>query len=109
MIQLSLCVLFCSWILYEKPHFEGPSIPLEEGELELTNLWGEEQPSDNKEECKSAVPAVIGSIRHVVKASKNLIRLDYCKTELLKAQNMGIHFLARHVVEDLIFQLSYNE
>ncbi|KAJ6660241.1 hypothetical protein lerEdw1_017941 [Lerista edwardsae] len=58
------------WILYEKPHFEGPSIPLEEGELELTNLWGEEQPSDNKDECKSPVPTVIGSIRHVVKAMK---------------------------------------
>ncbi|XP_066466426.1 beta/gamma crystallin domain-containing protein 1 [Tiliqua scincoides] len=55
------------WILYEKPGFEGPSIPLEEGELELTNLWGEEQPSDNKDECKSPQPIVIGSIKHVVK------------------------------------------
>ncbi|XP_053144366.1 beta/gamma crystallin domain-containing protein 1 isoform X2 [Hemicordylus capensis] len=54
------------WILYEKPHFEGPSIPLEEGELELTNLWGEE-PSDNQDECRPPEPAVIGSIRHVVK------------------------------------------
>ncbi|XP_044283050.1 beta/gamma crystallin domain-containing protein 1-like [Varanus komodoensis] len=56
------------WILYEKPNFEGPSIPLEEGEIELTNLWGEES-SDNKDECTSPEPAVIGSIRHVVKAS----------------------------------------
>ncbi|KAH0622186.1 hypothetical protein JD844_024278, partial [Phrynosoma platyrhinos] len=55
------------WILYEKPNFEGPSIPLEEGELELTNLWGEE-PSDYKDECKTHEPAVIGSIRHVIKA-----------------------------------------
>uniref|UniRef100_A0A8D2IVV0 Crystallin beta-gamma domain containing 1 n=1 Tax=Varanus komodoensis TaxID=61221 RepID=A0A8D2IVV0_VARKO len=54
------------WILYEKPNFEGPSIPLEEGEIELTNLWGEES-SDNKDECTSPEPAVIGSIRHVVK------------------------------------------
>uniref|UniRef100_A0A8D0C4H0 Crystallin beta-gamma domain containing 1 n=1 Tax=Salvator merianae TaxID=96440 RepID=A0A8D0C4H0_SALMN len=54
------------WILYEKPNFEGPSIPLEEGEIELTNLWGEET-SDSKEEEASPEPATIGSIRHVVK------------------------------------------
>ncbi|XP_048349461.1 beta/gamma crystallin domain-containing protein 1 isoform X2 [Sphaerodactylus townsendi] len=62
------------WILYEKPNFEGPSIPLEEGELELTNIWGE-QPSDDKDECKSSEPAVIGSIRHVVKDYR-LCRID---------------------------------
>nr|XP_056712655.1 beta/gamma crystallin domain-containing protein 1 [Euleptes europaea] len=62
------------WILYEKPNFEGPSIPLEEGELELTNIWGE-QPSDDKDECKSPQPAVIGSIRHVVKDYR-LCRID---------------------------------
>uniref|UniRef100_A0A8D0L5U2 Crystallin beta-gamma domain containing 1 n=1 Tax=Sphenodon punctatus TaxID=8508 RepID=A0A8D0L5U2_SPHPU len=54
------------WILYEKPNFEGPSIPLEEGELELTNLWGEGA-SEDTDENKSSKPAVIGSIRHVVK------------------------------------------
>ncbi|XP_063152894.1 beta/gamma crystallin domain-containing protein 1 [Candoia aspera] len=54
------------WILYEKPNFEGPSIPLEEGELEFSNLWGEEA-CDKEDECKAPEPAVIGSIRHVVK------------------------------------------
>ncbi|XP_062836218.1 beta/gamma crystallin domain-containing protein 1 isoform X3 [Anolis carolinensis] len=62
------------WILYEKPNFEGPSIPLEEGELELTNLWGEE-PSDNKDGCTTHEPAVIGSIRHVIKDYR-LCRID---------------------------------
>ncbi|XP_077159010.1 beta/gamma crystallin domain-containing protein 1 isoform X2 [Paroedura picta] len=62
------------WILYEKPNFEGPSIPLEEGELELTNIWGE-QPSDDKDECKSSEPVVIGSIKHVVKDYR-LCRID---------------------------------
>ncbi|XP_062980908.1 beta/gamma crystallin domain-containing protein 1 [Elgaria multicarinata webbii] len=62
------------WILFEKPNFEGPSIPLEEGEIELTNLWGE-GPSDNKDECKSPEPAVIGSIRHVVKDYR-MCRID---------------------------------
>uniref|UniRef100_A0A8C3RC91 Crystallin beta-gamma domain containing 1 n=1 Tax=Cyanoderma ruficeps TaxID=181631 RepID=A0A8C3RC91_9PASS len=54
------------WILYEKPNFEGPSIPLEEGELELTDLWGAGT-SEEQSDCKSQKPAVIGSIRHVVK------------------------------------------
>ncbi|XP_015272127.1 PREDICTED: absent in melanoma 1 protein-like [Gekko japonicus] len=62
------------WILYEKPNFEGSSIPLEEGELELTNIWGE-QPFDDKDECKSPEPVVIGSIRHVVKDYR-LCRID---------------------------------
>ncbi|XP_072854350.2 beta/gamma crystallin domain-containing protein 1 [Pogona vitticeps] len=62
------------WILYEKPNFEGPSIPLEEGELELTNLWGE-QPSDSQDDCGSSEPAMIGSIRHVVKDYR-LCRID---------------------------------
>ncbi|XP_053918648.1 beta/gamma crystallin domain-containing protein 1 isoform X2 [Cuculus canorus] len=54
------------WILYEKPNFEGPSIPLEEGELELPDIWGAGI-SEEQNECKSLKPAVIGSIRHVVK------------------------------------------
>ncbi|XP_039425152.1 beta/gamma crystallin domain-containing protein 1 isoform X1 [Corvus cornix cornix] len=54
------------WILYEKPNFEGPSIPLEEGELELTDIWGAGT-SEEQSDCKSQKPAVIGSIRHVVK------------------------------------------
>ncbi|KAJ7341805.1 hypothetical protein JRQ81_007073 [Phrynocephalus forsythii] len=62
------------WILYEKPNFEGPSIPLEEGELELTNLWGE-QPTDSQDDCRSLEPATIGSIRHVVKDYR-LCRID---------------------------------
>uniref|UniRef100_A0A8C3KTA6 Crystallin beta-gamma domain containing 1 n=1 Tax=Chrysolophus pictus TaxID=9089 RepID=A0A8C3KTA6_CHRPC len=52
------------WILYEKPNFEGPSIPLEEGELEFPDIWGA---GEEENECESLKPAVIGSIRHVVK------------------------------------------
>uniref|UniRef100_A0A8C8RT31 Crystallin beta-gamma domain containing 1 n=1 Tax=Pelusios castaneus TaxID=367368 RepID=A0A8C8RT31_9SAUR len=54
------------WILYEKPNFEGPSVPLEEGELELANMWGENTPEE-KDDCTSATPVVIGSIKRVVK------------------------------------------
>ncbi|KAM5256520.1 beta/gamma crystallin domain-containing protein 1 [Ctenodactylus gundi] len=54
------------WILYEKPHFEGPSIPLEEGELELSGLWGAEGPGEESDETQPEQPVVIGSMRHVV-------------------------------------------
>ncbi|XP_057595887.1 beta/gamma crystallin domain-containing protein 1 isoform X2 [Hippopotamus amphibius kiboko] len=55
------------WILYEKPNFEGHSIPLEEGELELSGLWGLEDILErNDGEAESAKPVVIGSIRLVV-------------------------------------------
>lgn len=59
----SLCFVH-SWILYEKANFEGHSLALEEGELELSNLWGTEDILD--EEAESDKPVVIGSIRHVV-------------------------------------------
>lgn len=75
-----------SWILYERPNFEGPSIPLEEGELELTDIWGAGT-SEEQSDCKSQKPAVIGSIRHVVKASniskkKNLVWILMCSDVL---------------------------
>jgi hypothetical protein len=53
-----------SWILYEKANFEGHSLALEEGELELSSIWGTEEMLD--EEAESDKPVVIGSIRHVV-------------------------------------------
>ncbi|XP_073076943.1 beta/gamma crystallin domain-containing protein 1 isoform X1 [Manis javanica] len=54
------------WILYEKPNFEGHSIPLEEGELELSGLWGIDDILERNDEAESVKPVVIGSIRHVV-------------------------------------------
>nr|XP_033795338.1 LOW QUALITY PROTEIN: beta/gamma crystallin domain-containing protein 1 [Geotrypetes seraphini] len=60
--EISIRVVRGCWLLYEKPDFEGLSIPLEEGEMELTNLWGESTLEEG-----NATPAVIGSLRHVVK------------------------------------------
>ncbi|XP_004637522.1 beta/gamma crystallin domain-containing protein 1 [Octodon degus] len=54
------------WILYEKPNFDGHSIPLEEGELELSGLWNIEETLEGNEEVKSDKPVVIGSMRHVI-------------------------------------------
>lgn len=50
------------WIIYEHPNFEGRTIPIEEGDIEVTNPWGEEQQEEN-----SPKPVVIGSLRHVIK------------------------------------------
>ncbi|XP_030055033.1 beta/gamma crystallin domain-containing protein 1 [Microcaecilia unicolor] len=60
--EISIRVVRGCWLLYEKPDFEGLSIPLEEGEMELTNLWGESTLEEG-----NAAPAVIGSLRQVVK------------------------------------------
>ena len=84
-----LIVLLCfilSWILYEKPNFEGHSIPLEEGELELSGLWDIEDVLERSDdEAESAKPVVIGSIRLVVqvgKISKLLIKANWISSVL---------------------------
>ncbi|NXA45367.1 CRBG1 protein, partial [Nothocercus julius] len=79
------------WILYEKPNFEGPSIPLEEGELELTDIWGAGT-SEEQYEGKSQKPAVIGSIRHVVIMAVFIFQ-DYrvCRIDLYtEPEGLGI-------------------
>lgn len=60
------CLLFCfhhSWVLYEKPDFQGRTIALEEGGIELTNMWAEPGPETG---AHSDPPMLIGSIRLAV-------------------------------------------
>lgn len=58
--------LFCSWILYEKADFQGRSIALEEGGIELTNVWAE---TEQEAEPADGRPMLIGSIRLAVSVS----------------------------------------
>ncbi|XP_040920916.1 beta/gamma crystallin domain-containing protein 1-like isoform X2 [Toxotes jaculatrix] len=60
---ISVKVVRGCWVLYEKPDFQGRSIALEEGGIELTNMWAEpglETESNNNR------PMTIGSIRLAV-------------------------------------------
>lgn len=66
------CFFVCfhhSWILYEKPDFQGRTIALEEGGIELTNVWAEPEHEPGLgpvSKPHSNPPMVIGSIRHAV-------------------------------------------
>lgn len=52
-----------SWVLYEKPDFQGRTIALEEGGIELNNVWAE---SSAETEPQNDSQMVIGSIRLAV-------------------------------------------
>ncbi|XP_041716907.1 beta/gamma crystallin domain-containing protein 1 isoform X2 [Coregonus clupeaformis] len=52
------------WVLYERPGFEGRLIALEEGPIELTNVWADAGPPGSHPHVDP--PIVIGSIRLAV-------------------------------------------
>ncbi|XP_070705111.1 beta/gamma crystallin domain-containing protein 1-like [Pempheris klunzingeri] len=60
---ISVKVVRGCWVLYEKPGFQGRSIALEEGAIELTNVWAEPGPET---EPHSSPPMLIGSARLAV-------------------------------------------
>ncbi|KAM4713479.1 uncharacterized protein FYW61_020470 isoform 2-T2 [Anableps anableps] len=59
---ISVKVVRGCWILYEKPDFQGRTIALEEGGIDLENMWAEPQT-----EPQNSPPIVIGSIRLAVR------------------------------------------
>ncbi|KAM6954096.1 beta/gamma crystallin domain-containing protein 1-like [Aplochiton taeniatus] len=59
---ISVKVVRGCWLLYEKPGFEGRTIGLEEGPIELSNIWAE--PTGQHPQVDP--PTVIGSIRLAV-------------------------------------------
>ncbi|KAG7239681.1 hypothetical protein INR49_028617, partial [Caranx melampygus] len=60
---VSVKVVRGCWVLYEKPDFQGRTIALEEGGMELTNIWAE---PDSETEPDNNPAMLIGSIRLAV-------------------------------------------
>ncbi|KAK7906624.1 hypothetical protein WMY93_015236 [Mugilogobius chulae] len=68
---VSVRVIRGCWVLYEKPGFQGRTIALEEGALELSNIWAQPDPEPGTEpgldpQMLSDQPLQIGSIRLAV-------------------------------------------
>uniref|UniRef100_A0A4W5R3A2 Beta/gamma crystallin 'Greek key' domain-containing protein n=1 Tax=Hucho hucho TaxID=62062 RepID=A0A4W5R3A2_9TELE len=75
---ISVRVIRGCWLLYEKPGFQGRTIALEEGPMELVNVWAEEvTPAalDHMGLPMPTSPMVIGSIRLAVR-DYSLPRID---------------------------------
>ncbi|CAG03653.1 unnamed protein product [Tetraodon nigroviridis] len=60
---ISVKVVRGCWVLYEKPDFQGRTIALEEGAIELNNVWAEDGVDT---EPRDSSPMLIGSIRLAV-------------------------------------------
>lgn len=73
------CFLLCSWLLYEKPGFQGRSIALEEGQTDhIVNVWAEEEDPPTLDQMGQPVPTtplVVGSIRLAVNVSSDFLLL----------------------------------
>lgn len=87
-----MCLIYLSsdfsWVLYEKPDFQGRTIALEEGGIELDNVWAE---SGAGTEPQDASPMLIGSIRLAVWVNTNppLAGLDRAAAVLSTTQNLS--------------------
>ncbi|XP_060705417.1 uncharacterized protein crybg1a isoform X2 [Hemiscyllium ocellatum] len=77
--EISIRVVRGCWILYQKPNFEGDKIALEEGFLNLTDIWGKELAEDACDDTLTSTPneCSIGSLRRIVK-KWGLPEIDLC-------------------------------
>uniref|UniRef100_UPI00398F8772 uncharacterized protein isoform X2 n=1 Tax=Pristiophorus japonicus TaxID=55135 RepID=UPI00398F8772 len=80
--EISIRVVRGCWLIYQKPNFEGDKIALEEGVVELTDIWGTEIAEDSCGDTptSTANEFPIGSIRRIAK-EWCLPEIDLC-TEL---------------------------
>lgn len=71
-----------SWLLYEKPGFQGRIIALEEGPTDrIVNMWAEEGTPTALDQMGQPVPTapmVIGSLRLAVRVSADVILCTCC-------------------------------
>ena len=68
--DITSCYSPCSWLLYELPGFLGRSVALEEGSIELQNMWAEPEPPGL---AMPTTPVKIGSIRLAVRVSESTL------------------------------------
>ncbi|RVE66363.1 hypothetical protein OJAV_G00106610 [Oryzias javanicus] len=68
---ISVRVIRGCWLLYEKPGFQGRTLPLEEGLADqIVNMWAEEETLETPNQTDQAAPTspvVIGSLRLAVR------------------------------------------
>lgn len=74
-------------MLYEKPDFQGRTLALEEGGIELNNVWAE---NDADAEPRDSSSMLIGSIRLAVWVNKNLpLLLENRTADALQTEQMN--------------------
>ncbi|XP_051781301.1 uncharacterized protein crybg1a isoform X2 [Erpetoichthys calabaricus] len=64
---ISVKVVRGCWLFFEKPHFQGQIIALEEEERELRDIWNVVAIEQNVSPYKEEIPVVIGSVKLAVK------------------------------------------
>ncbi|XP_078068529.1 uncharacterized protein crybg1a isoform X2 [Mustelus asterias] len=80
--ETSIRVVRGCWLIYQKPNFEGDKIALEEGTLQLSDVWGNGVDEDNCDDTNISTPKeyLIGSLKRIVK-TWGLPEIELC-TEL---------------------------
>ncbi|KAG2468086.1 CRBG1 protein, partial [Polypterus senegalus] len=64
---ISVKVVRGCWLFFEKSHFQGQIIALEEEERELRDIWNVVDVEQNASAYKEEIPVVIGSVKLAVK------------------------------------------
>lgn len=71
-------IFICSWLLYELPGFQGRTVALEEGPIELQNMWVEPEPPGL---AMPTSPMKIGSIRLAVRVSDSRLACKHLRMQ----------------------------
>lgn len=79
--EITIRIVRGCWLLYEKPNYEGSKVVLEEGIMEMTDIWGKNVNEDNTDAISPPTSnSSVGSIQRIVKGWC-LPEIDLC-TEL---------------------------
>ncbi|XP_032877822.1 beta/gamma crystallin domain-containing protein 1 [Amblyraja radiata] len=79
--EITIRIVRGCWLLYEKPNYEGSKVVLEEGIMEMADIWGKNVNEDNTDAISPPTfNSSVGSIQRIVKGWC-LPEIDLC-TEL---------------------------